>query len=235
MRRMADGNTHPNERLEIRYVRLDDVRRWNRNPKKHDLGALMQSIRKHGFKNPPKFEPALNNGQGGLVIGNGRDEALEWMEKETPKDPPRGIAVDGEGRWLVPIIFGVDAASQIAAEAYGVDDNNLTMMGGDFGAFDIAKMWDEEEYNKLLLNLAEQGEYAVSMPAETLVFMNSAGNTLLDYYKNKDAVKGIDSALADVLATKLTLLIKNRKHEVEAIEAIKTLINTHPDWEMEIA
>lgn len=232
---MTDSNAQTNERLEIRYVRLSDVRRWNRNPKKHDIGALVQSIRKHGFKNPPKFEPALNNGQGGLVIGNGRDEALEWMEKEDPANPPRGIATDEQGAWLVPIVFGVDAASQNAAESYGVDDNNLTMMGGDFGAFDLSKMWDEQAYNELLLGLAQEGEYTISIPAETLVFLNSAGSSLIDYYKNQESNRNVDAALTGVLGLKVLLLIRSRAHEQEAVEGIKALIAAHPEWEMEIA
>src|SRR5262245_15469671 len=123
MRGMTKSNGAEAERLEIRYVKLKDVRKWDRNPKKHDIGALIQSNRKHGFKVPPRYEPTLNNGKGGLIAGNGRDEALEWMEKDDPANPPRGIVLDEEGHWAIPILFGVDAESQSAAEAYGLDDN----------------------------------------------------------------------------------------------------------------
>jgi hypothetical protein len=231
----TQNNGNGADRLEVRYVRLGDVRKWNRNPKKHDIGALVESIRKHGFKVPPRYEPTLNNGQGGLIAGNGRDEALEWMFKQEPQNPPRGIAIDHDGTWLIPVLFGVDAVSQAAAEAYGIDDNNMTMMGGDFGAFDLSKMWNEDEYNTLLLDLAQQNEYSISIPADTLVFLNNAGNQLVDYYKNRDNVREVDAALTGVLALKVLLLVRSRKHEQEAMEGIKALIATHPEWEMEIA
>lgn len=155
--------------LTLQYVPLKTVRRWNRNAKRHDLGGLIQSIQKHGFKDPMKFEPQLNNGEGGIVEGNGRDEALEAMQRDHPDQPPRGIAVTEDGKdWLIPILFGVDAPSQAAAEAYGVDHNNLTLMGGDFGLSDIMKLWDSETFNDVLRDLAQQDFLPVSMDAEAV-------------------------------------------------------------------
>lgn len=120
------------DELAIRHVPLDQVRRWDRNPKKHDFGALIQSIARYGFKDPPKFEPALNAGKGGIVEGNGRAEALTMMQADG-QEPPRGVAVDPEGRWCMPVLFGVDARSKAEAESYGIDHNNLTLSGGDLG------------------------------------------------------------------------------------------------------
>jgi hypothetical protein len=68
----------------------------------------------------------LNGGRGGIVEGNGRAEVLRAM-REAGEDPPRGIGVDSEGRWAVPVLFGVDARSRQEAEAYGVDHNALTL------------------------------------------------------------------------------------------------------------
>jgi hypothetical protein len=40
------------EELTITYMRLDEVARWPRNVKKHDIGALVESIRRYGMIDP---------------------------------------------------------------------------------------------------------------------------------------------------------------------------------------
>jgi len=154
------------ERLELRYVDLATLRRWDRNAKRHDLGALAESITRHGFRDPPAYDPALNAGEGGIVEGNGRGDALSAMQAQG-QPAPRGVVVEG-GAWLVPVLFGVDAPSQAAAEAYGIAHNNLTMAGGDFTDLDMAGMWEPEGYAALLRSLAEQGEIPVSIDATAL-------------------------------------------------------------------
>lgn len=152
--------------LKVEYVPLDDsVQLWQRNPKSHDLGALIRSFERHGFKQPPRYEPTLNNGAGGIVAGNGRIEALMAM-RNAGHDAPRGIEVR-DGTWYVPVLFGVDAASQAAAEAFGLDDNNLTLLAGDFTAIDASRMWNAN-YLELLTELANQDELPVSVDGDDL-------------------------------------------------------------------
>lgn len=153
-----------NEQLRIEYIDVEQLALWERNAKRHDFGALWESIQRHGFKNPPKFEPTLNGGRGGIVAGNGRSHVLLEM-KRANEPAPRGI-VEQHGKWLAPILFGVDAESERAAEAYGVDDNNLTMLGGDVSAADLAKMWDEAGYAELLADLANHETLPVSVDGE---------------------------------------------------------------------
>lgn len=172
----ATTTTTGDDVLELRYVPLDTLRRWERNHKRHDLGALAVSIARHGFKDPPKFEPMLNGGEGGVAEGNGRSEILAVMRAQGgprgegwPKDrkAPRGVMATPEG-WLVPVLFGVDATSQAAAEAYAVAHNNLTMAGGDFTDADMAGMWEPEGYAALLEDLARQGETPVTVDESAL-------------------------------------------------------------------
>jgi hypothetical protein len=88
---------------------------------------------------------------------------------ELQKQPvPRGIAVDDQGRWCMPIVFGCDAISEAEAIAYAVDDNNLTMAGGDFSHWDMAKMWDREGYLQLLTSIAEADVAPVTVDEETI-------------------------------------------------------------------
>jgi hypothetical protein len=150
--------------LELRYMPLEALRRWDRNAKRHDLGALVASIARHGFRDPPAYDAALNGGEGGVVEGNGRGDALSAMLAEG-RPVPRGIVAEGD-TWLVPVLFGVDAPSQAAAEAYGVAHNQLTMAGGDFTALDMASLWEPAGYAALLEDLAKQGEIPVGLDGE---------------------------------------------------------------------
>ena len=40
------------EKLEMKYIPLSQARRWDANPKLHDIGALIRSIELHGFGDP---------------------------------------------------------------------------------------------------------------------------------------------------------------------------------------
>jgi len=154
------------EVLTLKYVDLDTVDQWIDNKKKHDIPALIRMIQKHGFKDPIKYEPAINNGAGGIVEGNGRDQALKTMYNQNPNKPPRGITLNNK-KWLVPVLFGVDAKSQAAAESYGYDHNNATMLGGGFDMENIMQMWNDGAVMDLK-RLAGAGELPISINAEDL-------------------------------------------------------------------
>ncbi len=149
------------EKLKLRYVPLDQAQRWDQNPKKHDISALIRSIELHGFGDPPKFDANLD----GLVYGNGRTEALERMRQEGT-DPPRGIVRLDNGQWAVPVIFGVDAKSKAAAVAFAIDHNNLTLLGGNLEFTDLLSMWDEEGLQRVLADVPDAGELLASLDAE---------------------------------------------------------------------
>ncbi len=150
--------------LTLQYVALSSLSFWKRNPKSHDHKGIAASIRKHGFKDPLKWEPQLNNGLGGVVEGNGRLLALQQMF-EVGATVPRGVGYDEEGNWYVPVLFGVDAPSRLAAEAYGIDHNNITVAGGDYSWNDRMKMW-EAPYVNLVLELAMADELPASLDGD---------------------------------------------------------------------
>lgn len=154
------------DELKIVYMPLSQVQRLDGNPKLHDIGKIVESIQKHGFKDPPKLEPALNDGKGGIVEGNGRTEALLWM-REGKFAAPRGI-VEKDGDWLVPILVGVDAVDALEAKAYAIDHNNLALMGGDLTALDTATMYDREAYLAMLVELNQGGEEVFSVDGDDL-------------------------------------------------------------------
>ncbi len=136
---------------------------WRDNPKLHDTGALVSSIAKHGFKPPPQYDATLD----AIVDGNGRTEALWWMERNND-DLPDGLAVhEPSGMWAMPVLIGNDAKSTALAEAYAIDANNLTMLGGDFTGWDISRMWSPA-YKERLQLLAEVDELPVSVDGDEL-------------------------------------------------------------------
>lgn len=160
---MADS-TLQGERIELRYIPLSQAVLWDENPKQHDIGAIVTSIKRYGFIDPPKVDATLAEG-GALIYGNGRTHALRMMQQQRA-ELPRGIAVDEAGEWYVPVMFGLDQASQELARAAAIDHNNLTMSGGDYTALDMARMWDQGQYTRVLAELAEQGADALPVTVD---------------------------------------------------------------------
>lgn len=153
------------ETLELRYIPLREACRWEMNPKLHDLPAIMRAIRRYGFQDPPKYDPNLNEGGGGLAHGNGRTEALEMMQA-AGETPPNGIGIDEASIWYIPVLFGNDFPSQVIASAYAIDHNNLTVIGGDLSALSATRMWDPHAYALLLEKLEGVGQRPLTLTAD---------------------------------------------------------------------
>jgi hypothetical protein len=83
--------------------------------------------------------------------------------RDAGEDAPRGIGVDAEGGWAVPVLFGVDARSHAEAEAYGVDHNALTLGGSGLGVEDLLRLFDESALETLLRDAPDAGELLVSL------------------------------------------------------------------------
>ena len=123
-----------NEETRIEYVPLEQVRRWPRNPKRHNLTELNRSLERFGF-----VAPLLQDDRTGqLVAGHGRLEAL-LARRDAGKPPPKRIRLAGED-WAVPVLRGVRFDTEAEAEAYLVADNRLAEVGG----------WDEQELSDML-------------------------------------------------------------------------------------
>jgi hypothetical protein len=157
------------EELRLEYTPLSELQLWDRNPKKHDIGSIIESFKRYGFKSPIQFETAINGGSGGIVAGNGRVEALATMRRLGEK-PPVGIVVNN-GEWYVPVIHGVYAKTESEAEAFGLDDNNITLLGGDFMPLDIARIWEQDKYIDILEELTHT-QLPVSVDGDSLDIIN---------------------------------------------------------------
>jgi ParB-like chromosome segregation protein Spo0J len=114
-----------------------------KNPKDHDVGSIMESIRRFGFTAPL----IINEATGRLLTGHGRGEALLRMWNDGD-DPPRGVTVDkATGQWRVPVVRGVSIEDEREAEAYLIADNRLTEAGG----------WNTNNLAAMLSSLAIDG------------------------------------------------------------------------------
>jgi hypothetical protein len=127
--------TSPEPTVGVEYRPLSELRRWPRNPKLHDLGAIAASIRRHGFIDPI----VLDERSGMMVAGHGRDETLESM-KRAGEPAPKRIKVREDGEWLVPCLTGIAFEDESTAEAYIIGSNRLVEMGG----------WDEEALQAII-------------------------------------------------------------------------------------
>lgn len=113
-------------RLRLEYMKLEDLREFPSNPKKHDLEEIAHSAEDHGFNDPV----AINEATGSVIEGNGRREMLA-ARKAGGAAPPRHVVVDPEsGSWLVPVIRGISFPTDDEAEAYLLAHNEIGRRAG---------------------------------------------------------------------------------------------------------
>lgn len=123
--------------LTLAQVPLDDLRSNERNPKRHELDAIAQSIRRFGFADPV----VVDERTGKLAGGHGRVAALRRM-RDAGEDPPDGIR-RRQGSWLVPTVRGWSSADDAEAAAALIALNRTSEVGG----------WELRELTDLLGSL----------------------------------------------------------------------------------
>ncbi len=150
------------DRLVIRYIPLDKAVLWDKNPKLHDIGALTESFARYGFRDAPIFDET----KGCIVAGHGRIKALTQM-RNMGYPVPRGI-YQSDDDWMVPIQFGINARTAGEAEAFAIDHNNITLLGGDLSLADISRIWDSELYIPVLEEIRAAGGEIISVDGDDL-------------------------------------------------------------------
>jgi DNA modification methylase len=154
----------PTERHTV-YRSLDMLLRAQatRNPKRHALDKIVNSISRFGFTQPLLHDERT----GRLAAGHGRLAALQRM-RTGGEDAPDGVRVDDDGGWLVPVTAGWASRSDAEADAYLVADNKLTELGG----------WDNAMLGELLAELAEQDEALLAAAGYDLTELDAILNDL---------------------------------------------------------
>ncbi len=132
--------------VRIEMMALASIQGAPRNPKAHDIKTLLDSLERFGFVAPL----VMNESTLRLVAGHGRLEALR-ARKKSGLPPPRRVTVGPDGDWLVPVVRGLDFASEQEAEAYLVADNRLSELGG----------WNDTDLALVLAELSTSGEEAL--------------------------------------------------------------------------
>jgi hypothetical protein len=120
---MKTKKTENGRQLSIEYLDLQEIAKWPRNPKDHDVSALRASFGRFGFVNPV----IVNETNGHLLVGHGRVETLEALQA-AGAPPPDGIQKEGP-KWLVPVVRGVYIEDDEHG-AYVIADNRLVELGG---------------------------------------------------------------------------------------------------------
>lgn len=157
------------ESPQIIWVELQSAKDliYESNPKQHDLSGIRESIKRYGWQELPKYDATL----GAIKAGNGQISAIAQMESNGD-ELPRGVGVHKDSKkWVIPILCGIDAASDIEAKGYLVDSNNLTLLGGDFTALDLSRAYESNEYLALLEELSQAEEMPVSVNEEDLALL----------------------------------------------------------------
>jgi len=115
------------------------------NPKDHNIGAIIESYKAHGYV----ASGVIDQRTGLFLAGHGRTIALNVMQKQG-MDAPDGIRNGGDD-WLVPVQVGYESKSDVQAKAYIVADNKLTIAGG----------WNEPALASLLEEVAASADVAL--------------------------------------------------------------------------
>ncbi len=150
--------------VRIEYVALSSVQPATRNPKRHNIGELVNSIKRFGFVQPV----AMNEESGRLVAGHGRLEALLVMKEAGEAAPARVVEKNGE--WYVPVLRGISFNNESEAEAFLVADNRLVEVGG----------WNEVEVARILQGLGDLSGVGFSgVDLEALVAFGATGESVL--------------------------------------------------------
>lgn len=143
---MAQVKNETEEPRRIEWLRLSEVKKADANPKQHDIGEIVTSVRLRGFVELPALDERTRK----LVAGHGRIEALVAMKKARA-ELPKGLKVAEDGEWLVPVLCGWASRDDADAKAYLVASNRLTEIGG----------WDDAQLSSMLADLARSGPDAL--------------------------------------------------------------------------
>lgn len=145
------------DKLEIEYRRLCDLKQLKGNSKKHATENTIASILELGFKDPIGYDPSLNGGKGGITEGHDRCAALLAIKKRKI-DRPRGIDIDNDGEWMVPILVGVHAKNEAQAIKYSIIHNHSTIHGAGLDLATELKLFDTDLLISQAEYLDEEGE-----------------------------------------------------------------------------
>ena len=172
----------------VTYDRLHLFQFDEENPKEHNIGEIIQSIKRFGFVELP----VVNDTTGFLVAGHGRVTALQFMYKDA-EELPKYIDVEKDTQeWLVPTLH-VAFETDMEAKAYLIASNTLTIDGG----------WNEA---KLLEMLAE-----VSATTENLSGIGFDQQDIMDMLHANDKPLTFDDEMGQETSY-VKVIVESKEH-----------------------
>lgn len=137
----------------IEYRPLSGLVSNPKNPKDHDLGLIVESIKRFGFN-----DAVIVDGRTGMLVGgHGRVEALRAMWN-AGEPTPVGIervfehqSAGAKGDWLVPVQIGWSSKDDAEAMAFIIAANRSSERGG----------WNEPMLEEVLVALGKMGTEAL--------------------------------------------------------------------------
>ena len=150
--------------LDLTWIKLTSLREnlLKGNSKKHDIDKIINSLKRYGFQDPIKLDSNLNKGNGGIVEGNGRLQALLQM-KANGLLPPKNVRLGEDRTWLIPVLVGADLDSEEQAIAYSLDHNASTLWGSELNQIEL---FDNDRVLQQLKELAEENQPLFIVEAE---------------------------------------------------------------------
>lgn len=217
MTKNKEGN---DRRIGVDTVPLTQCIAWahRKNPKEHDIDALMASFRRFGFTAPPTIDERSKV----MVAGHGRCEALHRM-KAAGERPPDGIVVDQRtGDWLVPLLRGVAFRDDRERDAYLIADNqhviagqwnleSLTEMLGSFGT-------DVDAFSGLGFDLTDLRTLGMAV-AEDLAA--AAGDDDKGKVREHERKKSKAKGRSNELNYRVIVACRDEKHQAELMERLE--------------
>jgi len=126
------------DKLKVEYLPLDELRHFPKNAKLHGDEALIGSIERFTFADPVLL--GTHPEASFILAGHGRCIALAKM-RDGGNAPPQHIAVDGKGKWLVPVVKLALPPGE--AEAFVLAHNRIGEKGDpELGAWDNDMLTD---------------------------------------------------------------------------------------------
>jgi hypothetical protein len=217
------------KKLRLEYVPLSQAVIWDDNPKEghHDLAGIIESIERHGFRDPPEYDGTVD----AIIAGNGRITALNLLRDRGEECPMycENSSVHGDGEWIVPILFGADSASVSAAKQYAVDHNLLTLGHTHITAEDVGKMYDAEKLQSLFVDTPE-AELPLTVSREILDAMEITEEKAAISLDNFDASLAEGFADARQFGVRVQLIVdltEAQANQEGLKESLKDLASTY--------
>jgi hypothetical protein len=106
--------------LQLKLLKLSDLKVWERNYRRGDIDAICRSIRTFGLNGCPRVRGAT------VYAGNHCVLALRQMQ-ESGEQPPTGVVLDGTD-WHIRCVM-IDHLTEREAQAFAIADNRTQELG----------------------------------------------------------------------------------------------------------